>query len=214
MMAWYKRSEWTSSAQSCTAMLDLNRVKGVCIHYPGGNIPDAVAAGNKAATASWLRAVRSSQMASTKYDYCDIEYNLAVDRKGNVWDLRGQRLRGGANGTSTANEEYVSVLVIVGLTEKAKPTSAQVQGVRDAVKAVRMRYDGATAIKPHRAFVATACPGEPIMKLIRSGAFDPRVGVLKERRARLTAAIKELRAKLARKLKRREEVNAKLDELS
>lgn len=205
-MTFYKRSEWTASRPGCSTKL--TGVKGVAIHYPGGNIPDQVADGRVAATAAYLDGVRSSQMSSTKYDYCDIEYSLAVDRRGGIWKLRGLNVRPGSNGTSAANEAYPSIFVIVGLTKNERPTRAQIRGIRRAVKKVRGKYPGANEIRPHGDFVATACPGFPLKKLINSGALEP--GAFKKLRGRirntqhrinkLQVRLSNLKVRLRRKL--------------
>jgi hypothetical protein len=199
-MAWKTRQDWTTSQRGCTE--PFGSVKGVAIHYPGSNIPLAVAQGNEKATAKWLDGVRTSQMNSTEYEYCDIEYNFAVDRVGNIWVLRGMNRRTGANGTVPANEAYPSILVIVGLTNDEIPTAKQVFGIRTCIARIRKNYPNAKQIQPHQRFVPTACPGKPLLGMIQSGKLEPRDPVvvrIKARMKKLDARLTRLRDRLARR---------------
>ena len=195
-MTWYSRSEWTDSKGGCVAVLQ--DVKGVAIHYPGGNIPDGVAAGNHEATANYLAGVRNMQMASTKYDYCDIEYSMCADRAGDVWALRGLNVRPGSNGTYGSNMQYPSIFVLVGLTENRKPTPEQIKAIRQVVRRVRDKYPGAKEIRGHREFVATACPGQALWELIENGTFEPAFArrQLKRTRAQLRRQAKRIKARI------------------
>jgi hypothetical protein len=202
-MTWYGRSEWTDSKAGCSTLFD--GVKGVAIHYPGGNLPADVAAGKHAATGKFLNGVRSMQMASKEYDYCDIEYSVCADRAGDIWTLRGLKVRTGANGTSLANAQYVSVFTLVGLTSAKAPTKEQVKAVRRIVQRVRETYPGAKEIRGHREFVATACPGSVLWEMVQDGTFEPgfvrraiRKTIRKTKRAikKLRRRLKESRARL------------------
>lgn len=146
------------------------------------------------------------QMASDKYDYCDIEYNVCADRAGDVWQLRGLNLRGGANGTYGSNMQYPSIFVLVGLTEDRAPTKEQIKAVRQVVSRVRDKYPGAKQIRGHREFVATSCPGSVLWEMVQDGTFEPaaarrvvRKAIRKARRVKKKVALrlKELRARLA-----------------
>lgn len=198
MVHWFPRSAWTKSKPACVT--PFGDVAGVAIHYPGGEIPSAVAAGDRSATAAYLDQTRASQMGSTEYDYCDIEYSFAVDRGGNVWTLRGFDVRTGANGTTDANGRFVAVFVIVGLKQNAAPTDAQVEGIRDVVKETRSRFKGANQIRGHREFVATACPGTPLWTMVNDGTLEPRSAHRAARKARhaVRAVIAKVKARLAR----------------
>lgn len=167
-MTFHKRSEWASGGASCADPYYGPGVKGVAIHWVGSGLSEELRRGDNGAVASFLRACYARNRAD---GYCDIEYSLAVDGKGDVWECRGLTMDTGANGTTQANDTYVSILVIYPVG--GEPTAVQVAGVRAAIKRVRERYPSAKAIRPHQFFVPTQCPGPAALKLIKSGAFEP-----------------------------------------
>lgn len=207
-MTFHKRSEWAAGlGASCSDPYDGPGVKGVAIHWVGSALSDDLRRGVNSAVASFLRQCYAGNKAD---GYCDIEYSLAVDGKGDVWECRGLQYDTGANGTAAANDTFVSVLVIYPVG--GKPTDAQVKGVRDAVARVRNKYSSANAIKPHQAFVATACPGPAALDLIKSGAFEPvsarekRRNVLSRVIDRITDRIKYLRRRRENKRDKRKDL--------
>lgn len=170
-MTWHSRSEWADGGASCADPYYGPGVRGVAIHWVGSGLSDALRRGDNDAVKSFLRACYARNRAD---GYCDIEYSLAVDGKGDVWECRGLTMDTGANGTTAANDTFVSILVIYPVG--GEPTPAQIKGVQVAIKRVRARYPSAKLIRPHQYFVPTQCPGPAALRLIKSGAFEPGAG--------------------------------------
>jgi hypothetical protein len=189
-MTFYKRERWRAGSDKCSDRFTKADVVGVAIHWVGSDLDDSLERGVPDRVAEWLRY---RQIANRADGYCDIEYNLAVTSRGDVWEARGLTFDGGANGDVPSNDAYVSILVIVPIG--ASLTDGHVTGVRKAIKKVRERYPNAKRIRPHSDFRPTACPGPAVVKAIESGDFEPS-------QQRLRSMIRQVRARLARLLDR------------
>jgi hypothetical protein len=169
-MIFHKRREWNGDVgQGCESQFESGEVEGVCLHWVGSELGDDLKAGERSATKQFLRDTRARDLASSEYDYCDIIYNLVVDRVGEVWAGRGIRYIGGANGNWDANRGFVSICVILG--PGLTMTAAQERGVGHAIKKVRKKYPRAQKVVGHSMFVPTDCPGDELRHKIRSGVW-------------------------------------------
>lgn len=171
MTNFYSRADWGARpAKKAQAAFSPSAVTGVCVHYVGGgsmvgaNIP---------------QHLRNTQVfyfngANSKDDYSDIAYNVGVDLDGNVWELRGWTIRGGANGTTGSNASFPSIYLVMGNLDT--PSEAMIRGVRAAIERFRSLFPYCSEIHGHQEFYGTACPG-PAMDLVRNGTFEPTVSV-------------------------------------
>ena len=78
-----------------------------------------------------LNNTRRVQIKNKAQGYIDIAYNFAVDYLGNVFELRGWDAQGGANGTTAANETYVSICYLAG------PGQPFTDAAKQAFKSIR-----------------------------------------------------------------------------
>jgi len=144
------------AAKSATKFL--YKPKGTVAHWEGINLN---ASGDLEDAKKVWRNIQSSHMANKSEGYVDIAYNYGISLGGHILEGRGDTIQGGANGTSQANKDYLSVVFIMGvnqtLTEAAKSAYLQLYS----------RIGGER--KLHKDFRATACPGDQITSWIRSG---------------------------------------------
>lgn len=164
-MKWVSRSElgWPASAAP-----DQVTAKGVKIHYEG----TTVSCDSHSDCVSLVKAIRKSHLANTQEGYSDIAYNLLVCRHGYVFEGRGKRKRTGANGNQDLNKAHYAVMGLLGSKGDTTPTDEMIEGIKDAI--AYMRSNGAgKEIKGHRDGYATACPGEPLYKLVKGGKLEP-----------------------------------------
>lgn len=169
-MAYYPRSSWTSIPKGGTTLEGSGRtMTRIYIHYPGQKA--AIGAVNESSTKNRLQGYRRQH--KNVNGWADIAYNLAVDQKGNVWELRGVDKQSGANGGTKSNRHGQAILVLVGNNEK--PTAACIRGIQDAIQRIRKEHPKATTIRGHKQSpdASTECPGSHLMKLVRSGALEP-----------------------------------------
>ncbi len=134
-------------------------IKGLAFHWEGVSTKQA----GLESSFETLRSIQRSHLANKAQGYIDIAYNFAVDHLGNVFELRGWDAQGGANGTSAANETYVSICYLAG------PGQPFTDAAKQAFKSIRSEADKrgiGSDNKPHSAFKATACPGDEIRAFI------------------------------------------------
>jgi len=164
-MKWVSRSElgWPASAAP-----DQATALGVKVHYEGSPVSNAT----HADCVAEVKQIRSAHLANKVENYSDIAYNLLVCQHGYVFEGRGKHKRTGANGNQDLNRAHYAVCGLLGNVGDIKPTPEMIQGIRDAI--AYMRANGAgSEIKGHRDGYATACPGEPLYALVKSGALAP-----------------------------------------
>lgn len=169
-MAYYSRSSWTSSAKSAVALAGTGRTQTeIYIHYPG----QAAAIGKASVESQKARLRGYLRLHKVARGWADIAYNVAVDQRGNVYELRGIDRQCGANGGTASNRRGQAILVLVGNNEA--PTAECIAGIKDAVSRIRKVHPTAKRIRGHQQSpdASTACPGSHLMRLVRSGALEP-----------------------------------------
>jgi hypothetical protein len=179
-----RRSDWTPIPAANAHKFVPSEVDGVAIHYNGPPVSKAALTDPRA----FLRGILRFHKAAPR-SWSDIAYNLAVDQRGNVWDLRGLRHRSGANGDEAVNRRYVAVYCVIGKGQK--PSPEMLAGVRDAVAMVRAVYPHAREIKGHRDIRhgGTECPGSDLYAALKAGAFKPQPAVKELLEMKLTDKI-------------------------
>lgn len=164
-MKWVSREDlgWPESAAP-----DQASTLGVKVHYEGTEVD----CDEHADCVALIKAIRISHLANKKENYSDIAYNLGACRHGYVFELRGKGKRTGANGDQPLNKAHYAVLALLGSKGDTEPTEEMVQAIKDAIAYLRKNGAG-KEIKGHRDGYATSCPGEPLYKLVKSGALEP-----------------------------------------
>ncbi|MBC9719515.1 N-acetylmuramoyl-L-alanine amidase [Streptomyces sp. TRM66268-LWL] len=142
--------------------------QGTKIHYLG---TEYTAAGHSTC-AGYMRKLQNTQM-DTGERWADFAYNYAVCEHGYVFEGRGVHAQNAANGNTTLNRSHYAVLAFVGSKGHTKPTTAQVQGIKDAIAHLRSTGGAGRQIRGHRDGYNTACPGSVLYKLVTTGALEP-----------------------------------------
>jgi hypothetical protein len=154
---------WPPSA----APMKTRPTKGVKIHYEGTYSPVR----DHSYCKGYWTGIRNSHLANKQEGYSDVAYSFAVCRHGYVLEGRGFGRRTGANGNQTLNADHDAVCVLYGTNDKSVDKEV-VTAVREVIQDLRDHGTG-KEIKGHRDGYATACPGEPLYALVKSGAFEP-----------------------------------------
>jgi hypothetical protein len=182
------RRKWTAEPKANAHKVLRRFLKGTAIHYVGPKVPPKVLAGDKEAVATYLEGIRRYHTGVKRWS--DTAYNLAVDSKGRIWDLRGIKHLSGANGDEDVNLRYLAVVALIG--EHQKPSPEMVKGLRKACRRIRRRYPfRAKEVVCHSDIRpgGTACPGWRLRRHVRAGDIDP-LGL-----RRLLRAVRARRAK-------------------
>jgi hypothetical protein len=142
------------------------------VHYTGRVGAEGVPADKPAVLQTMQRMYQGGGRGDGQ-NYVDAPYNFVIfnDAEDAVYELRGFRMRGGANGNATSNAVEPSVCVYVGTEDEIDP--AVIRKMRWLTGLVQEHFDQTTAHEGHRDNMATACPGERLYALVKNGAFVP-----------------------------------------
>ncbi|MEE2040167.1 N-acetylmuramoyl-L-alanine amidase [Nocardiopsis sp. CT-R113] len=142
-----------------------NPDSGLVIHYNGA----ATGLKTQADCVRYWKGVRSSHVNGN--GWADLGYSFGVAVNGEVFTGRGLNKYQAAQGTTSGNSNWYSVSLMIGGNEQ--PTPAQIQGVRD-LRAYLMARGVSGAIRGHRDFVSTSCPGTPLYRMVQDGTFGKK----------------------------------------
>lgn len=138
---------------------------GVAVHYEGsGKLTGHAHTG----CAGRVRAIESFHRNTRGWD--GIAYSFLVCEHGYVFEGRGLGRRTAANGTTAGNQSYYAVCALIG--DKDPVNDTLLSGMRDAIDYMRSHGAG-RALKGHRQFLATECPGSRLVSWVTRGAPRP-----------------------------------------
>ncbi|MGI5169870.1 peptidoglycan recognition protein family protein [Spirillospora sp. CA-253888] len=155
-----KRSSfgWPATAAGYAPCLN-----GIVCHYDGSR--QNLAAKDHSACQLYWRNTRRFHMSSAR-GWADIGYSFAVCPHGVVMEGRGwQRAQAAQPGGNTT---WTSVTFCSGDGEE--PTTAQLNAFKELRAWLRSKGLG-SAIKGHRDFISTSCPGGVLYQMVKSGAL-------------------------------------------
>ena len=100
----------------------------------------------------------------------DLAYHFAIDRAGNVYEGRSPEYRGD---TATSYDPTGHFLVVLeGNFDDESVSAPQLSSLIDVLAWGAMEYEvSPEAIKGHRDFARTSCPGNAVYELIQSGVL-------------------------------------------
>ena len=163
------RQEWATEPPNQARVLALGDVKWITIHHEGAPVTRSEI--SRSETAQLLDRLRSYHVQAR--GWADIGYHYIIDPAGRVWEGRPASLRGAH--VRDHNENNLGVMLL-GNFELQSPSQAQLETLPRLVR--KLRWDHGVperAMKSHREWVATACPGkhlQPRFEAMRSeGAF-------------------------------------------
>lgn len=154
-----KRSEfgWGASGASYA-----KPTRGLVIHYDGSN--QGLADKPHSACVTYWKNTRRFHMNSR--GWADIGYSFGACPHGYVFEGRGLNKQQAAQ--PGGNSTYYSCTLMSG--PKETPPSTQIEAVRE-LRAWLMGKGVASAVKGHRDFVSTSCPGEIAYRMVKDGVF-------------------------------------------
>lgn len=172
-MTSYSRAEWGARPPEARYELDPDQVNGVALHWPGVPNPLRNVAQVKAALRGWQNLHMDTDTIA-EGGASDIAYQIAIDNRGNTYQLRGLRHRSGANGGTDVNLDYGAFLLVLAAGEQ--PSAALVATVQNRIQRFRHIFPRGLQIVGHQDVrpEPTACPGPLVMSLIRRGVFEPK----------------------------------------
>jgi hypothetical protein len=158
-----RRSAW--GARPASGPFARHQIRHITIHHSGVILRD-----NRKAPAQ-LRAFQADHQAR---GWPDIAYHLLIDRHGNVYQGRPMWAVGDTN-TSYDPRGHLLVMAL-GNFEEQTVSAAQFSAMIGVLAWGSSRFGVApAAIRGHRAYAATLCPGADLRRLIYNGTVRRRV---------------------------------------
>jgi hypothetical protein len=174
------RTQWGAAPPRGRDPLPAAEARGVAVHYSGMNSDEQAEHTN---CAGRVRGMQRYHMETN--GWLDIAYSHVFCRHGYVFVGRGFGTRTAANGTNAANDQFFAVCFLGNDSEgRTDLTRAARTALGELIREYQRRYPRALRVRPHSAFVATACPGQELRAYIdRRGWTQPRFGLARLFRA-------------------------------
>jgi hypothetical protein len=137
--------------------------KGLAIHYDGSD--QGLAGKPHASCVDYWRRTRKFHTGANR-QWVDIGYSFGACPHGYIFEGRGENRTQAAQ--PGGNTTWYSVTLMSGPGES--PTEAQIEAVRE-LRAYLMGRGLGSAVKGHRDFYSTSCPGDRLYRLVRDGTF-------------------------------------------
>lgn len=162
-MAHYNRAQWGARQARPGGNTPTNGPKGVAFHYNGPAMGI-----NPFGPCQCARRVRSIQAFHIYVrGWADIAYDVIACPHGHTFQGRLNTGKGtAANGSNTANRDYMAVMAFIGGTE---PLGDKLKDALLSGRELCRRYGAGPAITPHSQHEKTACPGAAITAWIMAG---------------------------------------------
>jgi hypothetical protein len=148
----HTRSEWGAAATRCTS--GLGNAYRMAIHHTETPTSDSVSPQAR------LRGIQSYHQNTR--GWCDIGYHYLMSRDGRLWEGRPGHLRGAhAGGANTGNVGIAAM----GQHSSTPITDTQVDALASLIHGIAEQHDisiDRTAIKGHRQYKPTSCPGHAL----------------------------------------------------
>jgi hypothetical protein len=163
------RDEWGAKPPKAVTPWNIEDLLGVTIHHFG--TPRAAA--SHAGCDDLLRSVQSTHMAPGGLDTTDgandIAYNFGVCPHGRIFELRGWDAQTGANGTTSANENFLA-FVYMGHSDLDGFPEVSQDLLGFLLKQAFNKGVGVSVV-PHRKFTGSECPGDRAHKWVVTGGW-------------------------------------------
>jgi len=158
------RERWGARDPKSITPLVQNVQRGTALHYSGSL---AEVKEDHANCAGVVRGIQNFHMDIR--GWADIAYSFICCIHGAVFTGRGRGVRTAANGTTNGNSWYHAVCFLGGdKVDRADVTEEGKIALRYAIHSCN-EWSGATSVRPHSSFKATACPGDELRDWLQKG---------------------------------------------
>lgn len=158
------RAQWDARPPKSITPLVLSAQAGTAVHYTAS---DADEQADHARCADRVKGIQTFHMDSN--GWADIAYSYLPCKHGWVFEGRRRGVRTAAQGTTAGNDAYHAVCFLGDDSAgRDDVTDAGRLAVRQAVEYCNA-WSGATGVRPHSSFKATACPGDELRAWIARG---------------------------------------------
>lgn len=158
---------WSATSPAGAA----NPRSGLVVHYDSGN--QRLADKPHSECLAYWRRTRSFHTGPSR-GWADVGYSFLACAHGYVIEGRGLRKQQAAQ--PGGNASHYSVTLATGPTDTI--TNDQINAVRELRRWLMNDHGNAGAVKGHRDFIATSCPGDKAYALVRNGTFTQAPGAI------------------------------------
>jgi N-acetylmuramoyl-L-alanine amidase len=156
------RNQWGAAPPRGRDPLPAAQARGVAVHYTGMDSDEQAEHRN---CAGRVRGIQRYHMETN--GWLDIAYSHVFCGHGYVFVGRGFGIRTAANGTTAANDQFFAVCFLGNDSEGRADLTRQARtALGELIREYQRRYPRALRVRPHSAFVATACPGRELRAYI------------------------------------------------
>lgn len=158
------RAQWGARSPKSITPLVLSAQRGTAVHYTAA---DADEQADHANCAGRVKAIQVFHMDSR--GWADIAYSYLACKHGYVFEGRGRGVRTAAQGTTAGNDAYHAVCFLGDDTADRDDVTDLGRVAIFLAVADCNRWAGASGVRPHSSFKATACPGDQLRAWIAAG---------------------------------------------
>ena len=163
--------QWGGTAAKET-LARLHKINRITLHHQGVAFPRGKD------PQQYMRDLQS--WSRTSKGWIDVPYHFAIDLDGRVYEGRDIRYAGDTN--TSYDPAGHALIEVVGNFEDVEPNLAQLDAVVDLMAQLAARHDvPVAAIRGHRDYAETECPGKNLYRYLENGYFHAQV---RERLAR------------------------------
>lgn len=143
-----------------------DKIDTIVFHYTADDdLIDGDPGENWLNMSEYIRNIQKSYVDRRGYS---IGYNVGIDQRGHIWELRGDTFKCAAN--LGWNDRSIAILCLVDGNDSLTP--AAVEAAREVVAWIRSNRPNAV-IRGHQDIGATACPGVGVYWQLTHGVFEP-----------------------------------------
>jgi hypothetical protein len=170
---WIMGSQWGRVFRGTPPAANLKNIDSFTVHYTGA--PSV----NSAREEIPARVKRTEQHQFNKDPQLSaIGYNYLVDKYGRIIEGRGWQYRNAANGANANNFTSYSVCVLSGVNDN-EPNDNIILALRVLYRFLSSVAGKDLIVQGHRDVRATACPGNKLYELVRSGRIEKRGNIVR-----------------------------------
>lgn len=159
-----KREQW--GWQPLTKLLSTHQITRITIHHGGEDFPE------DKDPVQFLRDLQT--WSRSEKGWLDIPYHYMIDLKGTIYEARPLAFPGDTN--TTYNPRGHALICVMGNYENQTISEDQLNSVIRLTALLAQEFDvDIDAIKGHKDYAETLCPGEDLYKYLRNGEVHRRV---------------------------------------
>lgn len=151
------RKQWGARAATNPVRVAPSRRRTFVVHYDGGHPTSRTGA-------DVPKGIQDHHQRGNGWS--DGGYNFVIDQDGNIYEMRGWDIVG-AHAGRAGNVEGIGVQVHIGGSQE--PSAKALTSLRWLYAEANKRFGRTLAVRGHKDYMSTECPGGPLSRVVASG---------------------------------------------